>query len=134
MCQHIDVGVLGRRPVGAGGDRLDDGLAVHHDDLRAEAAGVVRDLRDERRRHMGDLHAREDADVVVFVQLRGLDEVGHHPFDIGHVDVVGDGQEVMSQHRCPPHELRRDELPVAEDGVRMQVRPGLHECLSVSSL
>ena len=125
MCQHVDVGVLHGGPVGAGRHGFGDGLAVHDDPFRTVLTRFLGDLCDLPRGDVGDLHAGDDL-AVVLAELARLDDVGNHPLDVAHVDVVGDGYDLVSEDLGPPDEFRGDELPVAVDGVGVKVCSGNH--------
>lgn len=130
MCQTIYVGILHGGVVGTGGHGLGHGLAVDDDPFGAEPAGLLRDLADEPRGDVGDLHSGDNRDVVV-AQLASLDHVGHHPLHVAHVHVVGDRDDVVPQDHRPAYEFGGDELPVAVHGVGVEV--GSHWLLSQSS-
>ena len=129
MRQAVDVGILHGCPVRTGSNGLHDGLPVDDDPLGPQGPGLAGDLPYEPRRHMGDLHAGYDGDVVLS-ELAGLHQVGHDELHVGHVYVVGDGDDVMSEHHRPPHELGGDELSVAVDRVGVEI--GSHWALSQS--
>ena len=119
--QDVDVGLDGG-PVGARGHRLRQALAVDHDERHPQGPGLGGQGADEGRGQVGELQARDEHRVVAPVEAQGRGfQAGEDHLEVGGIHVVGDGEIAVALHLGPAPELRRNQLAVAVQGMRMEV-------------
>jgi hypothetical protein len=102
--------------------RLDDGLAVDHDNSGSQGAGAPHLLIDQTRRHMGQFDSGQDDHVHINGILpRHGGHARQHKIHVRGIGMVGDGDGAISGHLGPPSQFGGNQLSVAERRMRMQV-------------
>ncbi|OPZ24265.1 MAG: hypothetical protein BWZ01_02914 [Deltaproteobacteria bacterium ADurb.BinA179] len=125
MGQDVDVGLYGGE-VRALGDGLHRSFAVHDDDFRPRLPGFLRQRPDPSGRHVRDLDARQNEDPVGLGNLPAdLGNPAEDKIEVGVVRMIRDGHGSVSGHGGPAGQLGRDQFPVAEERVHVQIDHGL---------
>ena len=120
--QRVHVIGLQRRAVGAGRDRLGDGLAMDRHELGAGLRRAASHRVDLTRRHVRDLNARDGDDAPRVLRDAAIARQGRHErLDVGRARMIRDGNGGISRDVTAPQELDRRQLAVAEERMRVEV-------------